>query len=65
MPYTQRRMIELIKMEGMTIREVAEQLQLTEQTVRNQLSLGLKLLRKIIGTTHMLFYGVLFFVNNL
>lgn len=65
MPYTQRRVIELIKMEGMTIREVAEQLQLTEQTVRNQLSLGLKLLRKIIGTTHMLFYGVLFFVNNL
>lgn len=62
MPDTQRKVIELSKFEGLSTKEIAESMQLTEQTVRNQLSLGLKLLKKMLGTAYIL-ADWLFFVN--
>ena len=49
LPQTQRRVIELSRLEQHSIQEVAQELSLSEQTVRNQLSLGLKTLGNLIG----------------
>lgn len=46
LPMTQRRIIKLCKFKGLTNKEVAQELSLSEQTVKNQLSLGLKALRQ-------------------
>lgn len=40
LPTTQRRCIELSRFEGLSIRNVAERLALSEQTVKNSLSMG-------------------------
>lgn len=48
LPSTQQEVIELSRMEGKTNKEIAEILSLSEQTVKNQLSIGLKALRKDI-----------------
>lgn len=50
LPETQRKVIKMIKLEGCPTKEVSEKLGLTEQTVRNQLSIGLKQIRKIVGS---------------
>uniref|UniRef100_A0AB33JF00 RNA polymerase sigma-70 factor n=3 Tax=unclassified Prevotella TaxID=2638335 RepID=A0AB33JF00_9BACT len=42
LPPTQRRVIELSRFEHKSVKEIAVLMELTEQTVRNQLSLGLK-----------------------
>lgn len=49
LPLTQRRVIELSRFEQKSIIEIASMLNLKEQTVRNQLSLGLKQLMVLIG----------------
>lgn len=49
LPKTQREVIMLSKVEGMKNKEIAEKLSLSEQTVKNQLSLGLKQLKGTIG----------------
>ena len=49
LPKTQKNVIELSRIEQYSIEEVAEKLSLSEQTVRNQLSLGLRSLRLLIG----------------
>lgn len=49
LPLTQRRVIELSRFEQKSIIEIASMLNLKEQTVRNQLSLGLKQLMILIG----------------
>ena len=49
LPDTQRKVIKMVKIEGCPTKEVSEKLGLTEQTVRNQLSIGLKQIRKIVG----------------
>lgn len=49
LPETQRKVIELSRLQQYSVREVAEQLSLNEQTIRNQLSLGLKTLRQLLG----------------
>lgn len=59
---TQRRVIEMARMDGIGIKEIASELNLTEQTVRNQLSLGLKKLRLVMKESYYLFV-LLFFVN--
>jgi RNA polymerase sigma-70 factor (family 1) len=46
LPDTQRKVIELSRLKQKTIKEIAAELQLSEQTVKNQISLGLKALRK-------------------
>lgn len=49
LPLTQQRVIELSRFEQKSIIEIASMLNLKEQTVRNQLSLGLKQLMILIG----------------
>lgn len=49
---TQRRIIVMARMEGIGIVEIAEELHLTEQTVRNQLSLGLKKMRQLMKDSY-------------
>ena len=49
LPETQRKVIRMIKLEGCQTKEVSERLGITEQTVHNQLSLGLKQVRKILS----------------
>lgn len=48
LPETQKKVIELSKIKQLSIKETAECLALSEQTVRNQLSIGLKSLRLLI-----------------
>lgn len=49
LPKTQREVIKLSKFEGKSVREISESMSLSEQTVRNQLSLGLKSLRVMLA----------------
>jgi len=47
--HTQQEIIKLSKFEMMTNKEIAQTLNYSEQTVKNQLSLGLKQLRNMLG----------------
>lgn len=46
---TQQKVIRMVKFDGIAPRKVSETLGITEQTVRNQLSIGLKQIRLILG----------------
>ena len=59
LPKTQRRVIWLAKMESLSAKEIARMTGFTEQTVRNQLSLGLKKLKELLG----LQYSVVFILT--
>ncbi len=48
LPKTQQKVIELSRFKDMPIKEIAQFLSLSEQTVKNQLSLGIKTIRKLI-----------------
>lgn len=48
MPSTQRRVIELTRLRELSNKEAAQVLELSEQTVKNQLSIGLKALRQAL-----------------
>lgn len=62
LPPTQRKVIELSRLEELSNKEVAERLSLSEQTVKNQLSLGLKALKeKLNGVAGLAVF--LLFVN--
>lgn len=59
LPETQQKVITLSKIEQLTNKEIAEKLSLSEQTVKNQLSLGLKFLKEKlenIGISLMLLF---------
>lgn len=56
LPATQREVVRLSKFEGLKVRDISEQLKLSEQTVKNQLSLGMKQLRKRFGILKLVFY---------
>lgn len=59
LPETQQKVITLSKIEQLTNKEIAEKLSLSEQTVKNQLSLGLKFLKEKlenIGVSLMLLF---------
>lgn len=58
---TQQSCIRLSKIENMRIREIAELLGLSEQTVKNQLSIGMKQLRSIMKKDYGL--ALLYLVN--
>lgn len=62
LPVTQQQIIELSKMQQVSNKDIAMKLSLSEQTVKNQLSLGLKTLRKELNKVPFLFW-LLFFVN--
>ena len=63
LPLTQRRVIELSRFEQKSIIEIASMLNLKEQTVRNQLSLGLKQLMILIGQSGYGAFVVLLMVS--
>jgi RNA polymerase sigma-70 factor (ECF subfamily) len=60
LPATQRGIIILSKMEGFSNKEIAEKLALSEQTVKNSLSVGIKRLKAELGNAYIL-YMLLFF----
>lgn len=51
LPATQRRAIELSRFEELSVRDIATELSLSEQTIKNQISLGIKALRRLITAT--------------
>lgn len=60
LPESQRCIIRLSRIEGMKNGEIAEKLGRSEQTVKNQLSLGLKTLRKKLeGKIPLLLFALL------
>jgi RNA polymerase sigma factor, sigma-70 family/RNA polymerase sigma-70 factor, Bacteroides expansion family 1 len=62
LPSTQQKVIELSKIKQLSNKEVAEELFLSEQTVKNQLSLGLKALMKELNRLPISLW-MLFFIN--
>lgn len=56
LPSRQRQIVWLSKYKGMKNSEIADTLSLSEQTVKNQLSLGLKALRESLGKAYVLFF---------
>ncbi len=56
LPFRQRQIVWLSKYKGLKNSKIAETLNLSEQTVKNQLSLGLKTLRDVLGETYFLFF---------
>lgn len=56
---TQREVIECVKLNQMSVKETAVKLRLKEQTVKNALSAGLKVLKEILKKSLVL---ILFFV---
>jgi RNA polymerase sigma-70 factor (family 1) len=55
LPATQQRVIQLSRFQRMTNKEIAETLSLSEQTVKNQLSIGLKTVREKLIKAMILF----------
>lgn len=49
LPHTQGKVVELSRLDNMSIRDIASLLSLSEQTVKNNLTLGLKALRKLLA----------------
>jgi RNA polymerase sigma-70 factor len=61
LPETQQKVITLSKIEQFSNKEIADKLSLSEQTVKNQLSLGLKTLKEKLGSLGV--YLMLLFIN--
>lgn len=55
LPLTQQRVISLSRFSLLSNQEIAERLSLSEQTVKNQLSLGLKALRMLLEKMSLLY----------
>lgn len=62
LPKTQSKVVKMSRLEGFKNKEIAEKLRLSEQTVKNALSMGLKFLKERLGTIEMLVLCVLFSV---
>lgn len=60
LPVTQQKVIRLSRFQQLSNREIAEKLALSEQTVKNQLSLGLKILKEKLDKTFLWFLMILF-----
>lgn len=61
LPERQRQIVSLSKFKGMKNAEIAKELSLSEQTVKNQLSLGLKELRRLLAKSGHTMILLLFF----
>lgn len=55
LPSTQQRVITLSRFSQLSNKEIAERLSLSEQTVKNQLSIGLKTLRELLAKVLLFF----------
>ena len=62
LPQTQRRVIELSRFDNLAVRDIAQTLSLSEQTVKNNLSIGLKTLKKLLAEQSIVLL-FLFYVN--
>lgn len=62
LPNTQRQVIEYTRIKQYSISDTAKCLSLSEQTVRNQLSMGLKILRSLMSKNVTLIFLVLRFI---
>lgn len=62
LPKTQSKVVKMSRLEGLKNKEIAGKLRLSEQTVKNALSMGLKFLKERLGTIEMLVLCVLFSV---
>ena len=62
LPKTQSRVVKMSRLEGFKNKEIAEKLKLSEQTVKNALSLGLKYLKEKLGSFGMLVLFIMFSV---
>ena len=62
LPATQQKIITLSKIQQLSNKEIAEELSLSEQTVKNQMSIALKALKKMLLGI-IWFLSVLLFVN--
>jgi len=60
LPKTQKSVIEKSRLEQKTNKEIADELSLSEQTVKNQLSLGLKTLRSLLRETQISIWFLIF-----
>jgi RNA polymerase sigma-70 factor (ECF subfamily) len=60
LPATQQKVVNLSKIDQLSNKEIAEKLSLSEQTVKNQLSIALKELRKALGCSIWILYSLLF-----
>lgn len=65
LPSTQQRVITLSRFYQLSNKEIAERLTLSEQTVKNQLSLGLKTLRELLAKVLVIFVvGIILNIVN-
>jgi RNA polymerase sigma-70 factor (ECF subfamily) len=60
LPSTQQKVVNLSKIDQLSNKEIAEKLSLSEQTVKNQLSIALKELRKTFVCSIWILYSLLF-----
>lgn len=60
LPVTQQEVIRLSRLEQLSNKVIAQQLSLSEQTVKNQLSLGLKRLKELLADKHLYLLMLLF-----
>lgn len=58
----ERRVIELSRFDNLSVHDIAKTLSLSEQTVKNNLSIGLKSLKKLLAEQSIVFF-FLFYVN--
>lgn len=63
LPSTQQKVIQLSRFEQMRNKDIAQQLNLSEQTVKNQLSTGLKTLRENLIKNKELWALLTFYIN--
>jgi RNA polymerase sigma-70 factor (family 1) len=54
MPVTMKRSFELSRKENLSVKEIAEKMKLSEQTIKNNLTLALQRLRSRLNARHML-----------
>lgn len=58
--FKQKEVFELNKEKGLSIDQIAEKLDLSEKTVKNQLSLALKIIREELAPYHLILFVLLF-----
>lgn len=63
LPSTQQKVVIMSRIKQLSNKQIAEELSLSEQTVKNQISIALKILKKKVIELNWFFYFLLLFVN--